>query len=126
MARSVPAPVRVEVRDKANSRRLLGYLVDPPEAGQLLGYLVAPPEAGQGWGVRLPMRPSLTCPLSSEAPPAIDTISVDFVFGHFVEDKGYTQRKKLLTDAPLEDLMRLGNFRLPGESEEAAHHRRWF
>jgi hypothetical protein len=104
-------PVKVEVRDSKNKDRVLGSIINPPTK--------------RGRYMRFPVMERLP----SMIPPAdpmemLDIKSVDLEIDWRVEDSGYTQRAVFLTDAPLDRLMMMSNFRLPGETEEGAHIRR--
>lgn len=104
--------MKVEVRDTINPDRLLGHVVDPPSMRERV--------------VRFAVAPRFDFLAAPDKVPEIVNVKyVTFDTLHYYEDRGYTRRTKFVTNAPLEELLLMSNFRLPGESDEAARERLW-
>jgi hypothetical protein len=117
MNAAVTARHRVEVYDRRNPERLLGTLPRPdvPANGGPISVAVMPR-----------FSPFYDEPLRPLAPAHYAHKVL-----HFQPDKRYSEGGwkidvAVTTDAPLDDLMRLQDFRLPGEDARAARMRRDF
>lgn len=105
----------VEVRDAENHDRLLGHI--PRFA---IPYRDAP-------RVYLATFPKVNFTAAKDAPPTVENIKkVTLNYGWHPDKDGWTMRKVFLTRDPLEVLLRLDTFSLPGEAPgQAALRRRY-
>jgi hypothetical protein len=106
----------LNVYDYANEKRLLGVLRNPPSIGNghtamFLECVIPPGPASVG-----KFDPNMDMMLN------LYRVRFDIRFNDRSED-GFERRATLHTDTPLDKLMQLENFRLPGESERQFYER---
>jgi hypothetical protein len=108
----------VEIYDKENRDRLLGYLVKRPVHKM------------EGRYFRMQVAPTLPLYCLQHIKPEYDYLcqayTVTFEFDFKPADNGWVRNAVMVTDASLELLQKLPDFRLPGEDEHMAHMRRHY
>jgi hypothetical protein len=102
-----------DVYDKINKDRLLGY--HPRWAGN---------EPWRNFMAMSPMRVTAAYDPSDLMQCSVDCRRVEFMRYPKIHEDGWRIEVALITDATLQDLMMLRDFRLPGESARAAEERR--
>jgi hypothetical protein len=100
------------VYDKGNKDRLLGY--HPRWA------------ANDPWHQYMVMPPLRACYSEPDLMQcSVSCSRIEFMRYTKISDDGWKLDVVLITDAPLQDLMMLRDFRLPGETAPEAEERRW-
>lgn len=106
-----------EVYDFKNRERLLGTWHEAPDRwrdnGRTVSVAIAP-------SLRALHEPTCRC-----CEDRLDIRRIEFRLGHKDSHDGYDKKGVLLTDAPLEYLLTLRGFLLPGETIREAEYRRW-
>lgn len=107
----------IEVRDSLNPERLLGTFAHKPfpKLNEKYYRMMAAelPRSAWGFDPNTPIMPAYSC------------WQVEFIVSYRRSDDGYSMTAELHTYAPLNQLMMIEHFRLPGETEEAWGRRRY-
>lgn len=106
---------RTEIRDELNKNRLLGSIPRPELINSQPYFRVLMMSRLRDYD-NLRMMPPMM--------PTVDTL--DLRLDWFEEDGGWGRRHVFVTMAPLDKLMRVLDFCLPGETDEQANHRRFY
>jgi hypothetical protein len=104
----------VPVYDRKNTDRLLGYHPKWPLGDRFHRISVIPP-----------LRVTAAYDPNDLMQCSVDYRSVELTRDYRYSDYGWKAEAIIVTDATLQDLMMLRDFRLPGESARAAEERRY-
>lgn len=106
---------RVLVRDSINRERVLGTLprLAIRDRGRYLRMAV------------MPKMPSIL-DKPEDIPVVVDFRTVDLRLDYTTYEDGWRQKLEYFTNAPLDDLMNVRDFQLPGENAEAAYRRTYY
>jgi len=121
----IDTPEQLRDRLRGTGKRVL-TVVDAGNKDRVLGIFVNPPPSFNGNYLRVCVMPRTSCVAAYSNMDAIQTMrvdTVDFALGWRTSADGYDRHAILTTTSPLETLMSLREFRLPGESERQAHER---
>lgn len=110
-----PAASRVNVYDSRNPDRLLGSVARP----------TTPANGCDRY--RLSVMPRMPRLMSTSVGPETELryTTIDFAYDHRASPDKWTVEAILTTSATLNDLMKLREFRLPGETNQHAEHRQY-
>lgn len=108
------APDRIDVVDQLNNKRLLGSVPKPYQKLTSPYYSFAFCSS------------SYACVFDPNLTPAVTNVGrIDMVITWIDSEDSWTKRAAFATYSHLKDLLQVRDFRLPGESDEAAYYRGW-